>query len=258
MDSDLTMRGGLVPLVVTGTLCFPLALLPVLLACFGERNAAFTIGWIIALPVVLLLSIGITIRMVQVRIRRSQESVSVSIRLPRAGSVPLLPTMLHSHVFMPNEISRVDVIVRPNSAAVDGSEQLYHLRTDFGDYYFNSMWFSNCQIFDDFIAQQRIEMFVGTADEVMEKIAAILPTDPDFKACGTAVRIPSTAFGFSAAATRGCVWLISAALFLILLLGALVYFFGEPSDSRFGLLAMAIAVLGLGTVKILTSYRLEK
>lgn len=93
-------------------------------------------------PALFLMCIGSSLTLVRVTVLQSEDPVRISIHLPRAGSAPLIPLMLCRREFTLDQIYRVDVVLRPNPAAIGGFERLYHLRTKVGDYYFNSRWFS--------------------------------------------------------------------------------------------------------------------
>ncbi len=232
------MRMRIFPLIFVFMTCLFFFGFVTLLAFSPEPEVAIVIGMIMVPPGLFLFLVGITMTMQFVAVDGATNPPRVSFRLPKAGSAPLAPMMLNYRTMNANAISRVDVVLRPNSAAVGGCERLYHLRTNDGDYYFNSVWFSNWILFDEFLVRQEIETRVGSPDEIMD-----------------AVDIANEKRSLLESEMRGCGRVMKWVLVFIAFTGLTVALFGNAGDRRGGLIAVAIATSALGVVPMIRNYR---
>ena len=268
MNSDITLNCGCYPLVFVAGTCSFFGGMIALGALSGNAEVGLVIGMIVGPPGLFLLGIGVSLMLVKLQVRRSSSPIRIAFRLPRAGSAPLVPMMLHQREVSPSELYRVDIMLRPNVSAVGGFERLVHLRTVGGDFYFSSRWFAKWQEFEDFVQQQGIHTLIGSVDEVMDRIAALPPAPTATEEFDSAASDTDKPIGAAPAlevsptsselVMRGCGWVMFAVLLLILLLGTLVAVFGDPEDRRGGWIAVLIAALAIGAVKMMTSYRQAK
>lgn len=114
---------------------------PILLMIFGgdAAGAGIALLFVTGIPGICMLLFGLAFRGLRITISED----FIDLHLPRAGAWGLFPWQVRYVRLTWSNLKQVDVKSRPNPMVLGGIEYLTFLRSPSGDFYFNSVWFSD-------------------------------------------------------------------------------------------------------------------
>lgn len=211
---------------------------PILLMIFGgdAAGAGIALLFVTGIPGICMLLFGLAFRGLRITISKD----FIDLHLPRAGAWGLFPWQVRYVRLTWSNLKQVDVKSRPNPMVLGGIEYLTFLRSPSGDFYFNSVWFSD---YDELYREILEHCQAPTTSEDL--------TQPPIPGSSGAIARSNLA----SMTMRGCGWTGLVLLTLIACCALLVVLFGKPQDRWGAAQALGIVLLGLPAIRMLLRYR---